>query len=58
MPLKPESPASWPIWVSNASNCVARVARVAVSEVCLAWLTSDWADCTSLVIAEMPLFAA
>ena len=24
----------------------------------LAWLTSDWADCTSLVIAVMPLFAA
>ena len=22
MPLKPASPASWPIWVSSASNCV------------------------------------
>ena len=53
MPLKPASPASWPIWASNASNCVARVSWAAVSDVCLAWLTSDWADCTSLVIAVM-----
>ena len=29
-----------------------------VSEVCCAWLTSAWADCTSLVIEVMPLLAA
>ena len=58
MPLKPESPASWPIWVSSAVNCVERLARTVVSVVCWAWLTRDWADCTSFVIDVMPLFAA
>ena len=29
---------------------VARLARTVVSEVCCAWQTSAWADCTSLVI--------
>ena len=58
MPLKPELPASWPIWVSRSLNWLARVACVAVSEVCCAWLTSDCADCTSFVIDVMPLLAA
>ena len=58
MPLKPESPASVSIWVWIAANWVARLARIVVSEVCCAWLTSAWADCTSLVIEVMPLLAA
>ena len=58
MPLKPESAASWSIWVTISPNCVARLVRIAVSEVCCAWDTSAWADCTSLVIEVMPLLAA
>ena len=58
MPLKPASAESWSIWVRMASNCVARLARTVVSAVCCAWLTSAWADCTSLVIEVMPLLAA
>ena len=44
--------------VRMASNCVARLARTVVSEVCCAWVISAWADCTSLVIEVMPLLAA
>ena len=58
VPLMPESLDSWTIWVRIESNWLAKVARTLVSEVCCAWLTSDWADCTSLVMEVMPLLAA
>ena len=58
MPLKPESLASPPIWPSSAVNWLDRLLRAVVSVVCWAWLTRDWADCTSLVMALMPLLAA
>src|SRR4029079_14660066 len=58
MPLKLESPASWSIWRRIASNWAARPDRTVTSVVCMAWLASACADCTSLVIEVMPLLAA
>src|SRR3954453_24106721 len=41
-----------------ASYWAARPERTVVSDVCCAWLTRAWADCTSLVIEVRPLLAA